>query len=59
MDVKIEDDIRVKPFEKIDTPQNDSERIYNNTVEFMNRLLCSVHEKLKILREKNNYTIFS
>lgn len=60
MDVKIEDDIRLKkPFEKIDTPQNDSERIYNNTVEFMNRLLYSVNEKLKVLREKNNDTIFN
>lgn len=60
MDVKIDDDIRVKKqFEKVESPQNDSERIYNNTIEFMNKLLYSVNEKLKVLRELNNESIFN
>ncbi len=60
MDVKIEDDIRVKKkFEKVESPQNDSERIYNNTIEFMNKLLYSVNEKLKVLRDLNNESIFN
>lgn len=60
MDVKIDDDIRVKKqFEKVESPQNDSERIYNNTIEFMNKLLYSVGEKLKVLRALNNESIFN
>ncbi len=60
MDVKIEDDICLKKqFEKVESPQNDSERIYNNTIEFLNKLIYSVSEKLKALRELNNESIFN
>jgi hypothetical protein len=59
MDIKIEDDIRVKKqFEKIESPQNDADRIFNNTIEFMNKLLYSVNEKLSDLRELKNESIF-
>lgn len=59
MEISIDDEIFVKQqFEKIEEPKNDIDRIYNNTIDFMNRLLVSVNAKLKLLRERQQGSIF-
>lgn len=59
MDINIEDEIYFKrQSEKIEEPKNDADRIYNNTIDFMDRLLSSVDAKLKFLRERKKDSIF-
>jgi len=60
MEIHIEDVcIGKEDFVKIEDPKNDSDRIYNNTIDFMSRLLDGVNEKLKSLRERQNESIFN
>ena len=60
MNIDIEDDIVLEhPFEKIDEPTDDADRIYNNTIDFMDRLLKSIDSKLNMLRETRTDSIFN
>jgi len=60
MKIDLEDEIFVKQaFVKIEEPKNDADRIYNNTIDFMNRLLGSISKKLKELRERQQDSIFN
>jgi len=60
MNIDIADEIFIKQnFLKIEEPKNDSDRIYNNTIDFMNRLLYSINSKLKELRERQQDSIFN
>ena len=59
MNIDLEDEILVKhDFVKIEEPKNDADRIYNNTIDFMNRLLGTINKKLKELRERRQDSIF-
>lgn len=59
MKISIDDEIYTKQkFKKIEEPKNDVDRIYNNTIDFMDRLLVSVDTKLKSLRERQQESIF-
>lgn len=59
MAVDIQDEIFVKKkFEKIEEPSNDGDRIFNNTIDFMHKLLCSLNEKLKVLRDEQENSVF-
>lgn len=45
MQVNIEDEYMFKTdLQKIDIPQNDAERIYNNVYDFINSLIISLNE---------------
>lgn len=60
MDIKLEDEILYikETFVKIDVPSSDSDRIYNNTIDFMYPLLFSINKKLTDLRNRNQDSIF-
>lgn len=59
MDIKIDDEILFKrKLEPIDEPKNDSERIYNNTINFINSLLYNINEKLKEIRSRESESTF-
>ena len=44
---------------KIDEPKSDSDRIFNNTFDFLNSLLVALNIKLKELSERRENSIFS
>jgi len=48
----------VEGFKKIDEPKNDSDRVFNNTYDFINSLLFELNKKLKELRERKDNSIF-
>ena len=59
MEINIEDEIEVgEDVKNIENPKNDTERVYNNTIDFLNRLFVSVNEKLATLRARPANSIF-
>lgn len=59
MAINIDDEMEVQEdFKKIEDPKNDTERVYNNTIDFVSRLLFSVNEKLLNLRARPANGIF-
>lgn len=59
MSVDINDEyFYVEGLSKIESPQNDSERIFNNTLDFMSSLLVALNKKLKELREQPSTDTF-
>ncbi len=43
---------------KVDEPKNDVERIFNNTFDFLSRLLVELGKKTKELKDKENNSTF-
>lgn len=59
MEIKLDDEIFVKKrLESIQDPKNDSERIYNNVIDFFNNLLVSISAKLQEIRDIKSESVF-
>ena len=59
MEVDINDEYSLAQGLKIiESPQNDSERIFNNIFDFIDSLLMSLNNKLQELREKQSDDMF-
>jgi len=59
MEVDVNDEyLFAEGLNKIESPKNDSERIFNNLHEFIGPLLESLNKKLNELREKPSEDIF-
>lgn len=60
MKIDLEDEIFIdQAFVKIEEPKDDADRIFNNTIDFLDRLLGSINEKLKELRARRQDSIFT
>ena len=59
MQVNIEDEYGfASGLNKFGTPQTDAERIFNNVYDFIYSLLEAINTKLKVLRERQDTSIF-
>jgi hypothetical protein len=59
MSVDINDEyFFLQGLKRIESPQNDPERIFNNTYDFIGNLIVSLNKKLKELREKQSADMF-
>lgn len=59
MQVNIDDEyFFAQGLQQFTAPQNDAERIFNNVYQFMSRLLGTLNNKLKDLRERQETSIF-
>ena len=59
MEVSFDDEYVFAPgLQKKDDVRNDSDRIFNNVFDFMNRLLYEVNAKLKEIRERSDSSTF-
>lgn len=48
----------VEGLKRIDDPKSDSDRVFNNTYDFINALLIELNKKIKELRERQDNSIF-
>ncbi len=59
MEVELDDQYYfAKGLKRFEKPQNDGERIFNNTFDFLSSLLVSLNTKLNEIRERNCAEIF-
>ena len=59
MEVNISDELILREgLEMMEIPKNDIDRVYNNTIDFVNRLIVSVNEKLITIRARQVNSIF-
>ena len=59
MGIELEDGIYMKKtLEPIQDPKNDSERIYNNVIDFFNNLLVSISAKLIEIKSIKSDSVF-
>lgn len=59
MEVKIDDELEFcNTTTKVEVPKSDSERIFNNTYDFINNLIESLNKKINELKKQDDKSVF-